>query len=218
MSKWSWHERFFCLFVKFTGWPSLILLYKYKKYYVSKKAKKIKFPKPCILVSNHTSLLDFPLYLCAFPQRNIRVLMAEIQFERSPILTWFWRKMGAIRVDRRSFDFSFIADSIAALDNGDTIQIYPQSRIPLKGEGELPYKPSAALIAMKSGAPLLPVYTDGQYGAFKRTRLIIGEPLYASDVDTAGLDDASAAQKITEVLTARMNELRSELEKQVKKK
>ena len=218
MSKWSWHERAFCLFVKFTGWPSLYLLYKYKRYYFSERAKKTKLPKPCILVSNHTSLLDFPLFLCAFPQRNVRVLMAEIQFERAPILAWFWRTMGAIRVDRKSFDFSFIADSIEALDSGDTIQIYPQSRIPLKGEGELPYKPSAALIALKSGAPLLPVYTDGRYGAFKRTRFIVGEPLYVSDVDTAGLDDAAAAEKITRVLTEKMHELGAELEKLVEHK
>jgi len=213
MAKWSRPARFFTYFVKFTGWPVAAIFFKYKKYYMSEKARKKKLPRGCIFVSNHTSLIDFPLYLCAFWTRNIRFLMAEIQFQRAPILSWFWNVIGSIKVDRKTYDFSFIADSIEALDEGDTIGIFPQSRIPLKGEGELPYKPSAALIAMKSGAPLVPVYTDGRYGIFKRTRIMIGEPLYAADADIGAMEDAQAAQKLTDELTKRMHDMKCELEK-----
>ena len=91
-------------FVKLTGILPALLLFKPKVYLAGKSASK-KLPKRAILMSNHTSLLDFVLYLIMFPFRTIHFLMAEVLFNKGKAFGWFLYKIGGIFVNRMPATF-----------------------------------------------------------------------------------------------------------------
>lgn len=161
-------------FVKLTGILPALLLFKPKIYTQDGAGRRL--PKSCILVSNHKSLMDFALYLMIFPLRTIRFLMAEVLFQKGKLFSRFLYALGGIFVDRNAFSFDFVGDSLQVLDRGGIVGIFPESRLPVNGK-PWPFKPSVAYIALRTDAPVVPVYTDGNYGLFKRTSVMIGAPI-----------------------------------------
>lgn len=196
-------------FVKITGYlPAL--LYLRPKVIVSKKGSaKRSLPKPCLLVSNHRSLMDFVLYLTVFPFRNIRFLMAEVLFTKSKALSWLLFKLGGIYVNRTDFDFSFAAESVEELDRGGAVGIFPQSRLPV-GDKEWPFTPSVVHIALNSGAPIVPVYTDGNYGFGRRAHVVIGEEIRLCELCRDKNPDKDEVERLTRYLESKVFELKEE--------
>ena len=196
-------------FVKITGYlPAL--LYLRPKVIVSKKGSaKRRLPKPCLLVSNHRSLMDFVLYLTVFPFRNIRFLMAEVLFTKNKALSWLLFKLGGIYVNRTDFDFSFAAESVEELDRGGAVGIFPQSRLPV-GDKEWPFTPSVVHIALNSGAPIVPVYTDGNYGFGRRAHVVIGEEIRLCELCRDKNPDKDEVERLTRYLESKVFELKEE--------
>lgn len=161
--------------VKITGILPALLFFKPKIYLQEGAGRKL--PKSCILVSNHKSLMDFALYLMLFPLRTIRFLMAEVLFQKGKLFSRFLYALGGIFVDRNAFSFDFVRDSLEVLDRGGTVGIFPESRLPVNGK-PWPFKPSVAYIALRTDVPVVPIYTDGNYGLFKRTHVMIGAPIF----------------------------------------
>lgn len=201
----------FCLgFVKVTGIiPALIFLK--PRVTLAQNAKR-KLEKPCILVSNHISLMDFVLYLIVFPLRTIHFLTAEVLYNRNKFLAKFLYSIGCIQVNRDSMDFDFVADTIEVLDKGGTVGIFPQGRLPLNGK-KFPFAVSTAFIATHCDAPIVPVYTNGNYGLFKRADVVIGEAIYLSQFKKEGLSDDEQLTHLTNVLEEKVYELKNLIKK-----
>lgn len=204
-------------FVKVTGFPAALLFYKPKVVYQDENMKKSKLPKPFILVSNHTSLLDFPLYLFVFFKRNIRFLMAEVLFTKNPFLSRLLYRLGGIFVDRDAFNFGFMGEALEALDSGKSVGVFPQGRLPINGK-PFPFKPSAAFIAMHTDALIVPVYTDGNYGIFKRTHVMIGREININELCPKNLGDAEKIEIMTKKLEELVFSLGDELKDRLDKK
>jgi 1-acyl-sn-glycerol-3-phosphate acyltransferase len=106
------------------------------------------------------------------------------------VLGKFLKAVGAIRVDRDTFDFSFMNKSEEILNKGGVVGVFPESRLPKKGEEcPLPFKPSAAYLALMTGAKVIPVYTNGSYFCKKRARVIIGTPIDVSEIAESNLSE-----------------------------
>lgn len=197
-------------FVKLTGIiPALIFLK--PKVYLEKGAKR-RLPAPSILVSNHMSLLDFVLYLCIFPFRTIRFLMAEVLFNKGKLFAKFLGLIGGIRVDRDAFDFSFVSDCIEVLDGGGILGVFPQGRLPIGGK-PFSFTVSTAFIAKNASAPIIPVYTDGNYGLFKRAGVVIGAPFYITDYIVEGESEEESLKRLTAILEEKVYALKNEIQK-----
>ena len=210
MNKNKLAVNLFLGFVKITGIiPALIFL---KPRVHLKKGAKRRLPAPAILVSNHISLMDFVLYLLVFPFRTIRFLMAEVLYNKSKIFALFLNLIGGIRVDRDAFDFGFISDCIEVLDKGGTLGIFPQGRLPV-GDKTFPFTVSTAYIAKNADAPIVPVYTDGNYGLFKRANVVIGAPFYISDYVKEGESEEESLKRLTAILEEKVYSLKDEIEK-----
>ncbi len=207
---WLW-------FTKITGLPMFLYL-KLKIYCQGDNEELRRVPKSCILMSNHTSLFDFALYLALFYFRSVRFLMAEILFDNRPILSRFLYKMGGIKVDRNTYDFSFVGEALDILDNGGCIGVFPEGRLPQKGEGILPFKPGIIYIALRTDAPIVPIYIDGNYGLFKRAHVIIGESIYLSEYCKTESPSPDEIEELTTLLRDRICGLKDELERKTEKK
>lgn len=197
-------------FVKLTGIIPALIFFK-PRVHIEKGAKR-SLPAPSILVSNHISLMDFVLYLLVFPFRTIRFLMAEVLFNKGKLFAKFLGLIGGIRVNRDAFDFSFVSDCIEVLDKGGTLGIFPQGRLPI-GDKPFPFTVSTAYIAKNASAPIVPVYTDGNYGLFKRANVVIGKPFYITDYIKEGESEEESLKRLTAILEEKVYSLRNEIEK-----
>ncbi len=197
-------------FVRLTGAVPALLFFKPRVRLENERARR-RLPKHCILVSNHTSLMDFVLYLLVFPFRTVRFLMAEVLFNKGPLFATFLKLLGGIRVNRDTFDFEFVSDALAVLDRGGTLGVFPQGRLPVGGK-PFPFTVSTAFIALQTDAPIIPVYTDGRYGIHKRAGVVIGEPIYLHEHTTEGLSDDEQLQALTAMLERRIYALASHLD------
>lgn len=205
-------NKFVLAFVKITGAIPAYLFLRPKVYHINDSANKRKLPKPCILMSNHKSLMDFVLYLCVFPVMTIRFLIAEVMFNKGKLFAKFLFALGGIYVNRDTKDFSFVSESLKVLDNGGIIGIFPESRLPVNGK-PWPFKPSIVYIALQTDAPIIPVYTDGAYSFKKRTRVIIGEEIFIRDYCEDENPSSEEISRLTQILEQKTEELRLELER-----
>ena len=166
-----------------------------------------RLPKNCILVSNHTALMDFALYLVLFPLRTIRFPMAEVLFRKNKVMSALLYALGGIRVDRDGKDFGFVPQCLEVLDNGGTLGIFPQGRLPVGGK-PFPFTVSTAFMALQTDAPIIPVYTAGGYRPFKPTDVVIGAPIYLKEHCREGLSREQQLQQLTDLLEKTVYDLK----------
>ena len=176
-------------FVKVTGYIPSKIYFRRKIYYVNKEVQSRKIRGAAIIVSNHTAVLDFGLYLFLFGGRTIHPLVGEVLYKKNKMFTFFLNNMGCIKVNRDIYDFSFMTEALDKLFKGKVVMVFPEARIPTKEETDLlEFKPSFVSLALESGAPIIPTYTDGLYGKKGPASVIIGESinlheLYDNDLD-----------------------------------
>ncbi len=194
-------------FVKITGWPAQFLCFRTKVLYEDKRVQGRRIKEAAIVLSNHTSVFDYAVYLFVFFSRTLRFQMAEVLFKK-PVLGWFLRRMGGIRVDRDTHDFGFLPKSLEVLERGGVVGVFPESRLPQPGEARpLPFKVSAAYLALMSGVQIIPVVTNGSYFSRKRARVLIGKPILASDLLEEGATEPENLRIVSEKLRERIIEL-----------
>ncbi len=124
-----------------------------------------------ILVANHRSGLD-PTAILSQTNRVIRFLIAKEYYEiffLKPIFT----RIRLIPVNRNGNDLSAVKQSLKALKNDEFIGLFPSGGIQDASESsagdtesndsqtEDEMKHGAALLALKTGAPIYPVYVEG---------------------------------------------------------
>lgn len=136
---------------------------------------------PFVLVVNHRSLADPPILGWAVGHQVGRVVhfMAKEEMHRWPIIGWLADRSGVFFVRRGEGDRSAQRAALRLLAEGRPIAIFPEGT--RSRDGKLgPAKPGAALLAIRSGAPLLPVAISGTERLFPghsrvphRTRVVI---------------------------------------------
>ena len=170
-------------FVKITGFIPQLFYFGKKVYYVNKKTSNRKIKGSAIIVSNHKRLFDFVLYMYLFLFRDIYTVIGEVMFNKGKLFAWFLKKIGGIKVERENADFSFLTKCVNLLNKGKVIEIFPEARLPRRDEHDmLEFKPSFVYLALESNAPIIPIYTNGSYLKKKRTKVIIGEKIYAAEL------------------------------------
>ncbi len=116
---------------------------------------------PVILVSNHLNWTDIPMIGLRLMRRTHFMAKVEL-FQKAP-LKWLVIGLGAFPVRRGEADRQAIKQAEEVLKAGQVLVIFPEgtrSRKRVMKEG----LPGAALIALRSGAPIVPV---GIYGSEK---------------------------------------------------
>ena len=131
---------------------------------------------PVLLVSNHKNHMDFLLMELLFYFRYVRCLVGKTFYESSGLITFLLRMLGAIKVDRFSFDMEFFYQCMDALKKGQTLLIFPEGKFSTDGT-LAEFRDTAALLALQAGVPVVPVYHGYDYRFFHRTPVVIGKPM-----------------------------------------
>jgi 1-acyl-sn-glycerol-3-phosphate acyltransferase len=134
-----------------------------------------------LLCPNHASNLD-PIYIAvALPNNYLLHFMAKEELFRNSALGWLLRKLGAFPVSRGNSDIQAVKTAIQVLKDNDNLMIFPEGTVIRNGIGKndgLPAraKSGAAMIGIRTGAKLVPVFVDGEKKPFRKVRVIFGEP------------------------------------------
>jgi 1-acyl-sn-glycerol-3-phosphate acyltransferase len=120
-----------------------------------------------LLVANHSSVADPPLVGAVCPRPVSFLAKAEL-FE-IPLFGGLIRRLNAHPVRREGADLGAMRTALRVLERGGTLLVFPEGT---RGqEGVLrPGKPGAGMLAVLSGAPVVPVYVSGSGRAWPRGR------------------------------------------------
>jgi 1-acyl-sn-glycerol-3-phosphate acyltransferase len=195
------------LFVGFVSWPVVMGLYRLRV-----RGLEHLPEGGFVLAANHTSNFDpWALGIPLLPRRQLRFMAKSELF--NPVLAPILRAGGAFKVRRGESDVEAMRTAAGLVRSGEIVVMFPEGtrrRKGLRKRHVARAHTGAARIALNAGAPLVPVAIAGTDRLLKLgpLRVTFGEPLELSDL--AGLDPKSAAEKATERLMTRIEELRAE--------
>jgi len=145
---------------------------------------KVPTQGPLIMVGNHIGSLEVPLLLVHAQPRKI-IGLAKIETWNNKFIGWLFDLWDAIPVRRGDADLDAIRACLEVLKTGEILAIAPEGTRSYHGQ-LLRGQPGIALIALHSGAPILPMTHWGaeNFGAnlkrLKRTdfHVRVGKPFY----------------------------------------
>lgn len=123
---------------------------------------------PCVFVANHRSYYDIPLLLASLDKPY--GILAKEELEKIPLLSRWMKLLGCVFVQRDDVRASVRAlnDATAIVESGRSFIIFPEGTR-YKGEegGAGEFKQGAFRIAVKTGAPVVPVAITGARALFE---------------------------------------------------
>ncbi len=161
---------------------------------------------PVLIVANHLIWYDPILLGIIFPRRLW--FMAKIEIFAVPFVGFFARLTGQIPVHRGQSDRAALERALIYLREAKAVTIFPEGAV-AQHERLLQAHTGAAMLALRSGVPILPVAHTGtrrlffgRRGWFPRVDVRIGEP-YIPQVP-AGISRKAALRIVTEELMLRI--------------
>lgn len=168
---------------------------------------------PAIIAANHYTLMD-PLVAGLGTFWKIgRVVhpVAKIQIKGWPVLGWLGSQVGVIYVKRGTSDLDAQRALQAVLAAGRPLIIFPEGTRSPTG-ALIPARNGAALLALRSGAPIVPIGITGTegmlswraiFGPRPRAKVVIGQPFTLGHRPDGPIDRA----ELTEASTRLMREI-----------
>ena len=140
--------------------------------------EKVPQGTPLIVAANHTQYPDPVLVCMAIPRRM--QWMGKKQLYVFPY-RWLFEFIGSFPVDREGGGRSGLRAALAFLEEGWALGIFPEGTSRDDGSAR-EAKSGAVMLAVRSGAPVLPVYVSkmpGPAGRLRgeRLRIVVGETM-----------------------------------------
>jgi 1-acyl-sn-glycerol-3-phosphate acyltransferase len=118
---------------------------------------------PVIVAANHHNYLD-GIVLAAAAERPIGFLVMPRVWRATPLHPVFHRHIGSIPLNLTRPDVGALRSALGALGDGRVVGIFPEGPFSLNGRLE-PGLPGVGLLALRSGAPVVPAGIHGTYAA-----------------------------------------------------
>jgi 1-acyl-sn-glycerol-3-phosphate acyltransferase len=147
---------------------------------------------PILVAANHCSHLDPPFLGCQLPHRVH--FFARKSLWKPGIPAWWMDHIECIPVDRDGADVGALKKTIAALEAGGVVILFPEGTRSFDGKLQ-PAKSGVGMIACKTGVPVLPAHIFGSFEAFGRgakfprphpVSYVFGRALHPADYDDPG--------------------------------
>ncbi|WP_258359032.1 lysophospholipid acyltransferase family protein [Moorella sulfitireducens] len=148
---------------------------------------------PVIVVANHISLMD-PVVVGVVAPRTVR-FMAKEELFHIPIVNWIIKGLYAFPIRRGRSDRAALKAALEILRNGQVLGMFPEGTRSKDGQ-LLPFQHGAALLSLKTGAPLLPMAIKNTNKIFsgEKVKVIIGRPL---KIDISGPSTPQQVESLT---------------------
>ena len=115
---------------------------------------------PCILLSNHASVVDIWVLFPIIPEAT-RFVAKEVLF-RTPFLGWALHATGFVPIDRanRTRAIRSLEEAAARIRRGRSVVMFPEGTRSPDGR-LLPFKKGAFYLAVSAGVPVVPITIVG---------------------------------------------------------
>lgn len=168
---------------------------------------------PLIVITNHTGQVEVPVFANLLQPRKITGWGKAEAFE-NPFLKWVFSAWDIIPVHRGEADLTALKSALRMLEEGRIFGVAPEgtrNKTGILRRG----LPGAAILALKSNAPVLPIVHWGgekflkNLKSFKRTdfHIRVGEPFY---VKTDGKVTGEMRQEMVDEMMYRIAEMMPE--------
>ncbi len=206
-------RSFLYYFFIITASPCDLFYFLHRTHYVDKKNQSKRIKGRAIIVSNHISLADYILYIFMFAFRKLHCLISTVVYKKNKFVRFFMWLIGGIKVDRSNYDLSFLDESIKLLNKDKVLVVFPEGKLE-RNKGELlEFSPTYIYLALKSNSPIIPVYSEGNYGFFKKNNVIIGKKIYLKDYCKSDNPTKEEIQLINDLVKKEIKRLKKQLYK-----
>ncbi len=150
----------------------------------------------CVLVGNHYRIWDIVHMACTTREKVHFITKKELY--KNKFLAHLCDIVEAIPVSRDGQDAKAVMTALRYLKNGDKISMFPEGTRNRTDEDLLPLKGGAAMFAIKAKAPVYPVMCPHKTRLFRRTKILVGDPIDLSAFYDRRLtaEDYEAAEEI----------------------
>ncbi len=129
----------------------------------------------CLVCPNHVQLSDPPFAAVALGNQTPIRLMAKKELFQKKTFGWLISALGAFPINREGIDITSIKTALKCVKDGCKLIIFPQGT---RGASEHETKKGAAMLAVKTRAPVLPMYISEGKTFRCRAKVIIGKPFF----------------------------------------
>lgn len=143
--------------------------------FTARGLENVPTDRPVVLCANHSHAVD-PFLICLCLPRSVPVrIMGKKELFEKPLLGPLLTALGGFPVDRGNSDLASVKTAIRTVRDGAHLLVFPEGTR-VNHEGEVQAKGGVVMIAMRTGAPLLPVYVGKHNKLFHMTHIVFGEP------------------------------------------
>lgn len=147
---------------------------------------------PFVLIANHRHALDPIAMAMGIPKQQI-VFLAKKELGKTTFMQNVMTRLHCILVDRHNVDMEAMRACMKAIKMKKILLIFPEGTRHHEGEMEQ-IETGTALIAMRSKAPVVPIYFDRKLSFFHITNLYVGEPIPYDDLLEKGINTETCEQ------------------------
>jgi 1-acyl-sn-glycerol-3-phosphate acyltransferase len=116
---------------------------------------------PCIIVSNHTSYVDW-MILSAIYKKKYVVFLANKDLDKRPFINWLMKLNILIYIDTNNPGYTYFREVVKRLEQGHIVVIYPEGTRSKNGKMKAP-KIGFVKLALLTGAPIVPLGIKGAF-------------------------------------------------------
>ncbi len=167
-----------------------------------------------IVAPNHASFFDPPVAAAVFEEELF--YMAQDYLFRIPLLGFCITRLGALSTRGDVGDRGMLEEVVKILEEERKVMIFPEGERSFDNK-LLPFKRGVASLSISTDTPVIPVYIDGCYPAWKRGQwfpkpwgkftVIVGTPIEPKDF--CSIDGKKGSQKaLLEELKKRLEAIR----------
>ena len=142
---------------------------------------------PYVVIGNHRHALDPVVMAMGIPHHQIVFLAKKELAGNSKFLRNMLIRLHCILVGRHESDMEAMRACMKAVKMKKILLIFPEGTRHHEGQMEH-IESGTSLIAMRSKAPVIPIYFDRKLSLFKVTNLYVGEPIPYDDLLAEGIN------------------------------
>lgn len=150
--------------------------------------ERLNVAPPCLYVPNHLSLLD-PILLAMRTPNEIHFLGKDT-LRKNPVLRFLLDRLHMIPVARGESDLGAMRACLKALKDGCAVGVFPEGTRKRAGTMES-VESGLALLALRTGVPVVPVYFASKPRLFRMTHVYVGAPVPYDDLRREGTNKAT---------------------------
>ena len=129
---------------------------------------------PYIVAANHHNYLDGVVLGVSVPAPIAFIVMPRV-WRATRLHPIFHRHIRSIPINLERPDFAALRGALSHLDRGGVVGIFPEGPFSVRGRLERGL-PGVALLALKSGVPVVPAALHGTFEALRQRRFYVPRP------------------------------------------